>query len=520
MLAIILLAAGLFTFGFGVNPTPAAAQPAEFLEARSPLYQDLEALFARRLVTGIAVYSRPLARADIAGALLTAWRQDHAIEADLHFQRLTRELAREFHEMGWEPQADETGPSIDVGTRDQRFRASLAAHALGDYDETRDPRWRMRDESSLSARMGLQLWPGFGAYEEIGVTRIRGQREFIDAVALHSDVEVALLRGELIGRVGRLTGAAGYDYFRWGPGLSGTLLLSDAAGPMASILLQGSLRGRVAVTGSALSAALSPADRAYHAAHRLEVEIAPRLTLGLAEAVRYSGDGIDLLYAVGIIPYTLIERIRIREASADSLRPAERANVMASADVAWRASPGLTLYGEVLLDDFATKNKDMPNRFGYQIGFRSERPFGPHYVHFLGEYTRVRNYTYSVGYGENFIHRGRPLGYFLGPDVENVAIETAYDLSRDWQLKWSGNFANHGAGRLGVPWTTGQGGVSSGLSGVVESRREVWGDTRWIPRDNVDLSAGLGFRRVGNEGNEIGADREAWLARFAANLRY
>ena len=518
MLAIILLAIGLASLGF--SPPSAAAQPAEFLEARSPYYEDLEALFARRLVTGIPVYSRPLARTDIASTLLEAWRGDHAIETDLHFQRLSRELVRELRDLGWDPKTDETGPLADAGTREQRFRASIAAHALGDFDESRDPRWQMRDESSLSARMGLQLWPGFGAYEEIGLTRMRGQREYIDAIALHSDVEVALLRGELTGRVGRLTGAAGYDYFRWGPGLSGTLLLSDAAGPMTSLLLQGSLRGRVSITGSAVSAVLSPADGAYHAAHRLEVEIAPRVTLGLAEAVRYSGDGIDLLYAIGIIPYTLIERIRIREASADSLRPAERANVMASLDAAWRASPDLTLYGEILLDDVATEGKDMPSRFGYQFGFRSERPLGPHYIHFLGEYTRVSNYTYSVEYGENFIHRERPLGYFLGPDVENVAIETAYDLSRDWQLKWRGDFANHGEGRLGVPWTTGQGNVSSGLSGVVETRREVWGDARWIPRDNVDVSVGLGFRRIENEGNVTGAGREAWLARFTADLRY
>jgi hypothetical protein len=163
----------------------------------------------------------------------------------------------------------------------------------------------------------------------------------------------------------------------------------------------------------------------------------------------------------------------------------------------------------------------MPNRIGYQLGFRSDRPWGSRSVHFLGEYTRVRNFTYSVYYGQDFTYRGRPLGFALGPDAENVFLEAAFDLSRDWQLRWSGDFTNHGEGRLGVAWQPSQGPVSTaGLSGIVEERREVWGDARWMPRDNVDLSLGAGFRRLRNEGNVAGADREALLARFAADLRY
>jgi len=194
---------------------------------------------------------------------------------------------------------------------------------------------------------------------------------------------------------------------------------------------------------------------------------------------------------------------------------------MASADASFRVSHGLTLYGELLVDDYATESATMPNRIGYQLGFRSERPYGAHDVHVLGEYTRVRNFTYSVNYGEDFIYRGRPLGYALGPDAENVFLESAFDLSRDWQLRWTGDFTNHGEGRLGVPWYPSQGAVSTaGLSGIVEERREVWGDVRWMPRDNVDVSVGAGFRRIRNEGNLEGRDREAWLARMAADLRY
>jgi hypothetical protein len=291
---------------------------------------------------------------------------------------------------------------------------------------------------------------------------------------------------------------------------------------MSFLLLQGSARGeKVGVTASAVNAVISAADHRYLAAHRIEIEVTPRWAVGLCEAARYSSDGMDPLYAAGLLPYTVIERIRIREASNDSLRALERANVMASADLSYRATRGLTLYGELLVDDYATKSAGMPNRIAYQAGFRSDRPWGAHAVHFLGEYTRVRNYTYSVYYGEDYVYRARPLGYALGPDVENVYVEAFFDITRDWQLRWSGDFTNHGEGRLGVPWLPSQGAVSTvGLSGVVEERREVWGDARWMPRDNVDVSLGAGFRRVRNDGNVPGADVNAWLGRFSADVRY
>jgi hypothetical protein len=181
----------------------------------------------------------------------------------------------------------------------------------------------------------------------------------------------------------------------------------------------------------------------------------------------------------------------------------------------------LTLYGELLIDDFTTEDKTMPDRYGWQAGIRSDRPMGAGMIHFLAEYARIRNFTYSVYYGENFSYRDHPLGYELGPDVENVWLEVGYDLSRDWQIRWSGDFVNKGEGQLGDAWSPSQGPApNSRLSGVVEERREVWGDLRWVPRDNVDLSVGLGFRRRENVDHQSGVTESAWLARLAAELRY
>jgi hypothetical protein len=516
LLVLLLLAA----------PLQAGAQPVEFLPVRNPAYEEIEALSARGMLDSLPVYTRPVARVDVARALLRAARRDSTVRQDAHFQRLEREVARELADLegaegatlagGEAPR--ETGPLVDVGPRERRFRLSPAAHLRGDYEETRDPHFRLRDESSLSTRLSVQLWPGIAAFEDFGVTRIRSDREWIDAIALHSDLETAVFGAELTARTGALTAAAGYDQFRWGPGRRGTLLLSNAAGPMGFITYSARLGGRV--TATALSGQISREEDKFLAAHRIEAEPFRNLTLGLSEAVRYRSDGFDLLYTLGFLPYAIVERIHIRDVS-DSLRYLERANIMASMDAVWRIIPELSVYTELLVDDFTTENEDMPDRFAYQFGIRSDRPYGHGGIRLLGEYTRVRNFTYSVEYGQNFIYRDRPLGYVLGPDVENLWVEAVLDVNRDWQVKWSGDFTNHGEGRLGVPWTEAMGPVdNAGLSGVVERRREVWGDVRFLPRDNVDVSLGLGYLTVDDEHNVAGSDRQAWLARLAADLRY
>ncbi len=496
------------------------ALPVETLPVRHAAYDEIETLAAEGLLDSLSIYTRPLARTDVAAALLRAKRIHPGVEANLHYQRLERELARELEDLGAPPEHRESPLLLDSGRREQRARVSLVGHLRGDFDEKRAAaHFRLRDQSSLTARGSVQLWPAFAAYEEFGVTRIRGQRAYIDAIALHSDLETSVMRAGLTARSGPITATAGYDFVRWGPGRRGTLLLADAAGPMGLVALSGSFSGRV--TATALSGILSRVDKRYFAAHRVEALLSPRLSIGVAEAVRYRSDGIDLLYATGLLPYAIVERIHIREASSDSIRGLERANVMVSLDAVARVSPALTLYGELLLDDLATENRDMPDRLAYQLGLRSDRPYGSHTAHLLAEYTRVRRFTYATEYDQNFIHRDRPLGFALGPDVEAVWLEVGFDLSRDWRARWSGEFVNQGEGYLGEAWQTGMGPVENvGLFGVVEERREAWGDLRWMPRDRFDVSAGVGFRRIANENHVDGFTRTAWLARLALDIRY
>ena len=517
----------VMALAFGtLHPGDAAAAPFEFLPADHPAYQEIEALAGRGLLDSLQIFTRPLARVDVAAALLRAARLQPEVTSNLHYMRLERELARELTDLGAAPERPESGPLADFGPRDRRFRVQSATRVWASYDEDRmddslraEDSFEFDDPTAVGARLSLQLWPALSVYEELSITRMRGQREFIDPLIADTDVELTVPRAEITARTGPILTGLGYDTFRWGPGRRGTLLLSDASGPMGFLLFQGSFAG--AVTATAVSGVLSSVEDRMLAAHRIEWNATPKITLGVAEAVRYSSDGIDLLYGIGLIPYTIIERIHVREASTDSTSGEARSNVMASVDVSVRPWRNLTLYGEFLMDDFTTEDETMPDRFGWQAGFRGYRALGQGGGTLRAEYTRVRNYTYSVYYGESFVHRERPTGYTLGPDVENLWVEGIWDLERDWSARLTADLVNHGEGVIGDPWDPGVDPVgNSSLSGVVERVREFWADARWMPRDNVDLSAGLGYRDVENRAHVPGEDQGSWLARLRAELRY
>ncbi|HKQ19914.1 MAG TPA: hypothetical protein VJW75_09235, partial [Candidatus Eisenbacteria bacterium] len=121
----------------GAGPRCAFAVPAEYLPVRHAAYDEIEALAARGLLDSIQIYTRPLARTDIARALSRSLARHPEVASDLHYRRLERELARELTDLESTPERPESGPLVDTGDRDGRFRVQAAGHLRGDYDEKR-----------------------------------------------------------------------------------------------------------------------------------------------------------------------------------------------------------------------------------------------------------------------------------------------------------------------------------------------------------------------------------------------
>jgi len=90
----------------------------------------------------------------------------------------------------------------------------------------------------------------------------------------------------------------------------------------------------------------------------------------------------------------------------------------------WLPQAGLRLFGEVIIDDvnFHTKNAFYLNRYGYLIGLqKTQFPFKS--SNFWFEYSNILNQVYQSFHPTHiYIHRGFPIGHYLGNDFINTRL--------------------------------------------------------------------------------------------------
>lgn len=334
-----------------------------------------------------------------------------------------------------------------------------------------DGDWSWSAASRAGVRAVYDVDSTLAVVSDIFAAEIPEGRSFADPLIAGTDFILHTEEATISARLGPLRLRAGRDRHRWGPGESGTLLLSDDGepftfaeyqlrlGPNLRFLALNGFTDRHAAapidSSGAVPAGVNPERARSLAAHRLQWDVTPRLTIAIAEAARYQG-GAHTLYLLGIIPYTLVERLDLQAGPADSTRHFARNNVLWSADVAWRVAPAALLYAEVLADDIATESADMPTRGGFQLGARWA-PAWRGWGWTLGaEYTRISNYTYSVYYQDvcqcDWEHLGEPLGYGAGPDVEDMLLHAWAEPTPTWSAKAWLEATRKGAGAIGVPW--------------------------------------------------------------------
>lgn len=475
----------------------------------------MESLWNRGGLPGLPLFTRPLARMDVARALnetLTG-RPDLAETAPA--RRLRRELARELASLGADAAFREGAPLAEwaAGGAVLRLQAEGTASASARGDEAE---LASGSVGSLVARVYLS--DGAFALADVGVEKIRGDEPLGDAIVKDSDAYLSTTSAYLSVRTEAVDLAAGLLRNRWGPGSSGTLLLSDDALSYPGVFL-GRTFGRAA-RFVALTAALSQPRQRWFSAHRLEVAFSENLRVAVHESAAYASEGIDLVHASGVVPYTLAQRFldRTRDGAAAA---STRNNVMAGIDLAWRFAPAWRIDLEALIDDLATETSSQPHRLGFLGGLSwSGVLFGATADARL-EAAKVYRYTYAVYYGHDFIHDGTPLGYGGGPDLEHALALLECDLGTDARAGAGVDVTRQGEGRIGEFWDPAVGASSNSgatLSGTVETRvfPHVRGEALWTDRLRLAARAGADFVR--NEGHSPGDD--VTLARAELQARW
>lgn len=496
-------------------PAAAAWHSREEIAVESPVYRLVSDLATSHGITSGLPLTRPWTRAELGRFLDQLVADVPSAAGDPAVRRLRREL---------EPGGGFAGAEPLFAQEREESSLEISPYVRASFAEDRARRVTVRDH-----RVGLQGSLALGerallfADGYVG-TVTPGAHGTPDADGSFrsdaSELTAWFDRAYAVWQSPGFTVRAGHTWLSWGPGLAGTLALSDGA--PAHDLVEAGIR----VLGDArlqwFVATLDPAGERFLAGHRLAIRAGPSVELGLSELARFDGAGHVPLYLLPVVPYALFDR-RVRGASdlpADSLGRVGRNNIMLAADFSWTWRPGVRLYGELLVDD-ATLDHSRPFAAGWQAGAHLRRVIAGGAWSLRGDFTRIYRYVYSVDHGHDFAHAGFPTGFPLGPDVEQFAARLEWRPDEAWAFGLEGVAIRKGSDPLGLAWQPGDDVPSRlVLTFPVEQDQRASLTADWSPSPTLTLSGSGGFASIHSLGHVHLLDTDGVIGRASATVRW
>ena len=468
-------------------------RPPDILPTGHWAYDELEKLWVAGMVDSVFVSSRPASRYDIAALLMSLQKDSRVPAGYVPMERLLREFSQEMSYLGGNSGYRPMPYMVHSRSEKTDFRLSLYVDGAWVSSEGS---WVDNIKGSGNtvegSRVGIQstaiLRPNLVIYQDVYAGKITDGWRYGEELFSITDFIIFADRFYVALRTPWVDAQVGRDKVRWGPGRTGTLLLSDGAASYTMLHLTRAFGKKVKV--SSVSGALDTEAGKYLAAHRIDFVPAGFMQLGLAETAIYHARFFEPLYVTSLIPFTLVEKILHRDSQNPGLDDPLRNNVSVSADAVVRPVRGASLYGELMIDDLSEESSERPTRLAYQGGLFLSRPVAGRSVNLTAELTRVWNYTYNVYYSDVYdrdqTHQRKPLGYYLGPDTRHWYFSLSADASRDLELTGVLDVKHRGEGTLDRPWTPDMKDAdASVLSGVVERTTELKLLVRWMPVETV-----------------------------------
>lgn len=518
-----LLRRGLAPFALATAlALPAHAAPGQYLPVGDPLEAELRVLdlyapspAAGRLALP-SLHSRPLRLFELmAGGPAAAPRGARGIAV----ARLERALQRDATAAFASGDAPRSTPRVlqlaYPGEQRVEFSAGLEGEASW-TDAAGEDRSALADGSGAHLRVTFQVdrWIGH-AHAWLG--QLRDVTAFSDALVADTDLAASTEDSWLAYDGGPAWSLqVGRSRWHWGPGEEGSLLLSKTSAPLSGMMLH--LRiAPLRADATIFNATVAPGLGEQLAAHRLEWQPWDGVRLGIAEAARYHASGWQGVYASGLIPYSVAQRLLNQDApgGGEELRN----NVMVALDASVRIADGSRAYGELLVDDLHAKSADFPNKLAWQLGWDGAGEIRGTRLTWNAEYTRLSRFVYTSYFGRAFTAQDRPLGFPAGPDAARFRVRAGWDPNADWQVGVIASRTERGEGGLAsafVPGTPVPGIFD--FEGTAETARVLEGSVRWWPASGVDCSVRAGREWRDNAGHVAGLARAAWRGALALRL--
>ena len=439
----------LFVIGFSFTTLLTAtlfAASSETLPTFHWSYEFIQALQVRGQCLDLYSMNQPYTRGEVAKSLLGAEkeirRQNNTVIYKLYVS-LLREFAPEIDEVR---NPDEQKESI-------YFRSYLQANL--DRTEEEDTKYNGLYRGGVGAQIGSRFFvfsgvnfnqydynnPDYAGYKWRGITGFTEQ-------------------AYISYQTNRLQVKFGRDFIKWGPGQSGTLVMSDIARPLDHLFAAvnfGPFRFSYFASeldrapGKKAGNAWIPVRR-YLAGHRLDVRFwGGRIQAGISELMLYGGEAekFNIVYVNPVIFYH----------GANYNNSDISGNVLPSVDFMVYPQKNWQIYTSLLIDDIQiekTVQDDMePDEIGFILGTNYSDPLQIQGMNVNLEYVRVANRTYKTPDPlETFIHRGQPLGHPLGNDFDTMLLGISQWIRPTMWAKVDFKHIRHGEGSIYSPWDT------------------------------------------------------------------
>ncbi|NOX90114.1 MAG: capsule assembly Wzi family protein [Calditrichaeota bacterium] len=360
-----------------------------------------------------------------------------------------------------------------------------------DYEQRSDDMYRSASWQTYKFRGVLQ--ENFGYRFEVSLHGLRGNNEqyieehpilkgswseVSDDAARYSD----RTGGELSFHLKYFDLQFAQQEIAWGYGESGQLILSNntEAYPYLSISKDWGWFKFIALHGKLQSFwqdTLPDGYRVYPdkwlAAHRLEMSLGHKVTIGLNESFIYGNRYADWAY---LIPFNFYRAVQHK------LR--DRDNATIAVDLEYLMRPGVKIYGTIFLDEFRKKKLGtnwFGNKHAFAFGLWWVDPFKLPNLSLRFEYTAIMPWVYTHKYLINsYTSDNRSIGHWAGPNSEVYY----FHLRKDWHARLVTGFKFQ-------QWKHGENYPNENIGGDILLGHETLLGTQSKPKDTRKFLEGI-----------------------------
>lgn len=176
------------------------------------------------------------------------------------------------------------------------------------------------------------------------------------------------------------------------------------------------------------------------------------LLVGVGEQIIYTGQNrsLELYYINPFVPYVFTAF----EKDEENISSGDNDNSIIFMYARYNLKPDLSLYSEVLIDDYQLDDTGRQHALGLNMGLDWGTKIFNRITTGTISYTRINSWTYiHSGQFTNWENSNHPIGYYYGPDAESFGFQIDHWLSSAWLIKLNYQYVAKGANLLSSGWS-------------------------------------------------------------------